>query len=92
LQLRLCDVGSQLLDGYDKVTVRDQRAGKERQMATNTRPRQRSAEDELVESVGDLIDQAAEKMTDKEFKESARKSNATLDRAIAAHSRRRGTA
>jgi hypothetical protein len=61
-------------------------------MATNTRVRQKSAEDELLESFGELIDEAAEKMTDKEFEKTATKSSATLDRAIAAHSRRRGTA
>lgn len=61
-------------------------------MATSTPVRRKSAEDELLESFGELIDSAAEKMTDKEFKKAADKSNATLDRAIAAHSRRRGTA
>jgi len=45
-----------------------------------------------LESFSDLIDEAAEKMTDKEFKEAVKKSTATLDRAIAAHSRRHGTA
>jgi hypothetical protein len=53
---------------------------------------QKSAKDALLESFGDLIDEAAERMTPKEFEEAARKSNATLDRAIAEHSRRRGTA
>ena len=61
-------------------------------MATSTPARRKSAEDELLDSFGELIDSAAEKMTDKEFKKSADKSNATLDRAIASHSRRRGTA
>lgn len=61
-------------------------------MATSTPARKKSAEDELLESFGDLIDEAAKKMTDKEFEEAAKKSSATLDRAIAAHSRRRGTA
>jgi len=61
-------------------------------MATPTPARKKSAEDELLESFGNLIDEAAEKMTGKEFEEAAKKSTATLDRAIAAHSRRRGTA
>jgi hypothetical protein len=61
-------------------------------MATTTRVRQKSAEGELLESFGDLIDEAAEKMTEKEFEKAAKKSSATLDRAIAAHSQRRGTA
>ena len=59
-------------------------------MATSKSLPQKSAEDELLESYGDLIDEAAEKMTDKEFEEAAKKSTATLDRAIAGHSRRRG--
>ena len=54
--------------------------------------RQRSADDELLESFAELIDSAARQMTSKEFSEAAKRSNATLDRAIAAHSRRRGTA
>ena len=61
-------------------------------MATSKSLPQKSAEDELLDSFGNLIDEAAEKMTDKEFEEAAKKSSATLDRAIASHSRRRGTA
>ncbi len=61
-------------------------------MATSKSLPQKSAEDELLDSFGNLIDEAAEKMTDKEFGEAAKKSSATLDRAIASHSRRRGTA
>jgi hypothetical protein len=61
-------------------------------MATSKPVPHKSAEDELLESFGDLIDEAAEKMTDEEFGQAARKSSATLDRAIAAHSQRRGTA
>ena len=62
------------------------------EMATSKPVPRKSAEDELLESFGDLIDESAEKMTDKEFKEAVKKSTATLDRAIAAHSRRHGTA
>jgi hypothetical protein len=65
---------------------------KGRHMATSRPVSGKSAEDELLESFGDLIDEAAKQMTDKEFEEAAKRSAATLDRAIAAHSRRRGTA
>jgi len=61
-------------------------------MATVPAHRQKSAEDELLDGFGKLIDSAAEKMTDEEFSKAAKKSSETLDRAIAAHSRRRGTA
>jgi hypothetical protein len=54
--------------------------------------RKKSAEDELLESFGQLIDEAAERMTPEEFRKTAKESNEILDRAIAAHSRRRGTA
>jgi hypothetical protein len=52
----------------------------------------KSAEEELMESVSKIIDDAAETMTKEEFREAAKRSTAILDRAIAAHSRRRGTA
>jgi hypothetical protein len=61
-------------------------------MATVPARKQKSAEDELLDSFGKLIDSAAEKLTDEEFRKAAKKSNETLDRAIAVHSRRRGTA
>lgn len=61
-------------------------------MATVPTRKQKSAEDELLDSFGELIDTAAEKMTDEEFSKAAKKSSETLDRAIASHSRRRGTA
>ena len=61
-------------------------------MATSKPVPRKSAEDELLESFGGLIDEAAEKMNDKEFEKAAKKSTSTLDRAIAAHSRRHGTA
>jgi hypothetical protein len=61
-------------------------------MATSKPFPNKSAEDELLESVGDLIDEAAARMTDKEFEEAVAKSSATLDRAIAAHSQLRGKA
>ncbi|HKH97823.1 MAG TPA: hypothetical protein VJ999_01840 [Candidatus Sulfotelmatobacter sp.] len=61
-------------------------------MATVPARKQKSAEDELLDSFGKLIDEAAEKMSDEEFDKAAKKATVTLDRAIAAHSRRRGTA
>jgi hypothetical protein len=62
------------------------------EMATVPARKEKSAEDELLDGFGKLIDEAAEKMTDEEFSKTAKKSNETLDRAIAVHSRRRGTA
>lgn len=61
-------------------------------MATVPTRQKKSAEDELLESFGEVIDDAAEKMTHDEFMKKAQKANETLDRAIVAHSRRRGTA
>lgn len=61
-------------------------------MATVPTRQRKTAEEELLQSFGELIEEAAEKMTDEEFSKAAKKSNETLDRAIAAHSRRRGTA
>jgi len=52
----------------------------------------KSAEAELLESFGELIDSAAEKMPHDEFMKKAQKAKRTLDQAIVAHSRRRGTA
>ena len=59
-------------------------------MATSTPAGKRSAENELLEGIGELIDDAAEKLTIDEFAKVVKKSTATLDRAIAAHSRQRG--
>jgi hypothetical protein len=62
-------------------------------MATTTTPvRHKSAEDELLESFGELIDSAAKTMPHDEFMKATEKAKKTLDQAIAAHSRRRGTA
>jgi len=62
-------------------------------MATTTAPvRHKSAEDELLESFGELIDSAAKRMSHDDFMKAAQKAKKTLDQAIAAHSRRRGTA
>jgi hypothetical protein len=62
-------------------------------MATNTAPvRPKSAKDELLESFGELIDIASRNLTHKEFMKVTQKAKATLKGAVAAHSRRRGTA
>jgi hypothetical protein len=61
-------------------------------MATVPSHPKKSAEDELLEAFGKMIDEAAEKMTHEQFMKTSEKSKQTLDRAIAFHSRRRGTA
>ena len=61
-------------------------------VATAPSGKQKSAEEELLDSFGKMIDEAAEKLTHEEFMRRAEKATETLDRAIAAHSRRRGTA
>jgi len=61
-------------------------------MATVPKSSKKSAEDELLDSFGELIDKVAEEVSHEEFMKRAEKANETLDRAIAAHSRRRGTA
>jgi hypothetical protein len=61
------------------------------QMATSP-SRKRSAEDTLLDSFGELIDSAAEKMTDEEFKNAEKKSSESLARALAPPKRRRETA
>jgi hypothetical protein len=54
--------------------------------------RRKSAEDELLESFGELIDAAANTLPHEKFVKTAEKAKKTLDQAIDAHSRRRGTA
>jgi hypothetical protein len=61
-------------------------------VATSSPTRKKSAEDTLLESFGELIDSAAEKMSDKEFKEAEKKSNESLARALARPKQRRETA
>lgn len=54
--------------------------------------REKSAEDELLESFGEMIDSAAKSLPHKEFMKRAERAKKTIDQAIVAHSRRRGTA
>lgn len=61
-------------------------------MATSTPVKNQTAEDELLESFGELIDSAAESKSHKQFMNTAEKAKSTLDRAIAAHSQPRDTA
>ena len=61
-------------------------------MPAKASARRKSAEEVLMESINRLIDEAAETMTKEEFRKMAKESTEILDRAIAAHSRRRGTA
>jgi hypothetical protein len=61
-------------------------------MATQPTGKGKSAEDELLDSVGRMLDEAAERMTHAEFMKMTQKAKDNLDRAIAEHSRRRGTA
>lgn len=61
-------------------------------MPISTPVRKQSAEDELLENFGELIDSAAESMPHKKFMKAAEKAKSDLDRAIASHARRRDTA
>jgi hypothetical protein len=61
-------------------------------MATSLPARRKSAEDDLLDSFAEIVDKAAENMSDQDFKKAEKKSNEILDRALADHSRRRGTA
>ena len=63
------------------------------QMATIANPvKPKSAQQQLLDSVGKLVDNAAESMSDRQFKKAEKGFNKIVDRAIAAHSRRRETA
>ena len=61
-------------------------------MSTRNPERAKSAEEKLLESVGELIDSAAETMTAKEFRLAAKRSNEILDGALARPKQRRETA
>jgi hypothetical protein len=61
-------------------------------MSTRNPARATSAEEKLLESVGELIDSAAETMTAKEFRLAAKRSNEILDGALARPKQRRETA
>jgi hypothetical protein len=61
-------------------------------MATSRPAPKKSAEEILLEGFGELIDSAAVKMSDKEFKQAEKKSSEILARALARPKRRRETA
>jgi hypothetical protein len=61
-------------------------------MATFTPAKNQTAEDELLESFGELIDSAAETMPHRKFMKTAEKAKSALDHAIGAHSQPRDTA
>jgi hypothetical protein len=60
-------------------------------MASAPTPR-KSAEDELLEDFEELIDAAEKRLSHDEFMATTEKAKKALDRAIFAHSQRRGTA
>jgi hypothetical protein len=74
------------------MSSKDSTARKVSQMVTVPSHPKKSAEDELLEAVGQMIDEAAEKMPHEEFMRVSKKVKDDLDRAIDVHSRRRGTA
>jgi len=59
-------------------------------MAASAKPK--SAMDALLNTMRDVIEDGARGMTPKEHKQSEKKFNAALDRAVAARKRRRETA
>ncbi len=61
-------------------------------MSTENPAPAKSAEEKLLESVGELIDSAAKTMTAEEFRLAAKRSNEILDRALARPKQRRETA
>jgi len=60
-------------------------------MATSP-AKQKSAMDTLLESVDELVDSAAERMTPEELRKARKEINDVVDRAVVAHKRRRETA
>jgi len=53
---------------------------------------QQTAMDKLLDSFGEVIDSGAENMSPRELRESEKKFNQIVDRAVAARKRRRETA
>jgi hypothetical protein len=64
---------------------------KEAHMATSSVKR-KSAMDTLLESMDELVDSAAERMTPDELRKARKEINDVVDRAVGAHKRRRETA
>jgi hypothetical protein len=64
---------------------------KETHMATS-QAKPKSAMDTLLESMDELVDSAAERMTPDELRKAQKEINDVVDRAVVAHKRRRETA
>jgi hypothetical protein len=64
---------------------------KEARMATS-RVKQKSAIDRLLQSMDELVDSAAKRMTPNELRKARKEINDVVDRAVVAHKRRRETA
>jgi len=60
-------------------------------MATS-QVKRKSAMDTLLESMDELVDSAAERMTPDELRKARKEINDVVDRAVASHKRRRETA
>jgi hypothetical protein len=60
-------------------------------MATS-QAKPKSAMDMLLESMDELVDSAAERMTPDELRKARKEINEVVDRAVVAHKRRRETA
>jgi hypothetical protein len=60
-------------------------------MATS-QAKPKSAMDTLLESMDELVDSAAERMTPDELRKAQKEINDVVDRAVVAHKRRRETA
>jgi len=60
-------------------------------MATS-QAKPKSAMDTLLESMDELVDSAAERMTPDELRKARKEINDVVDRAVVAHKRRRETA
>ena len=54
--------------------------------------KQKTAIDTLLDSMDELVDSAAEKMTPAELRKTRKEVNDVIDRAVAVHKRRRETA
>jgi hypothetical protein len=64
---------------------------KEAHMATS-QAKPKSAMDTLLDSMDELVDSAAERMTPDELRKARKEINDVVDRAVVAHKRRRETA
>jgi len=75
-----------------KVKVMPKTAQRKPRVASSSATKQKSAMDTLLETFGEIIDSGAEKMSPAELRESEKRFNEIIDRAVAARKRRRETA